>query len=217
MRRATGPPMRLLRPSTGALAVATLAALSAVLAPGSARAQIMGEPTDPYPDARKFARGLYAEAEAGAVLFVGEAQKPLGPGMALGTRLGFDLFVWLAVQVHAQVSTHTTDFGTTPGSGQLLQLMQGMAELKLTLPIGQWSLFGYGGGGMARLSTNLLGTTGLTDLDVRNTPAVGGGGGVDYHTRSRHFSFGLAGGFVKLARIRTTGAASGGLYLRYTF
>jgi hypothetical protein len=203
--------------STGAVVLASVLGGLLLGAASPAGAQIMGEPPAPYPDTRKFARGLYAEAEAGAVLFVGEAQRPLGPGVALGTRLGFDLFFWLALQVHGVVSTHTTDFDTTPGSGQLLQLMQGTAELKLTLPLGQWSLFGYGGGGMARLSTNLLGTTGLTDLDVRNSALGGGGGGVDYHTRSRHFSFGLAGGFAKLAKVRTTGVASGSLYLRYTF
>jgi hypothetical protein len=222
MERARALAMRFPRPLTGAATVVVAAAAVAavavtLLAPGVAQAQIMGEPTDPYPDARKFARGVYAEAEAGAVLFLGEAQKPLGPGMALGARVGFDFFSWVALQVHALFSNHTTDFGSTPGSGQLLQLWQGTAELKLTLPLGQWSLFGYGGGGMARLSTNLLGTTGLTDQDVRNTPVTGGGGGVDYHTRSRHFSFGLAGGFVKLAKLRTTGAAHGALYLRYTF
>ena len=45
----------------------------------------------------------------------------------------------------------------------------------------------------------------------------GGGGGADYHTRSRHFSFGLNAAFWKLPRVYTTGALTGTLYIRYTF
>ena len=194
---------------------AALVVVAALSAP--ARAQVMGEPVDPRPDPSKFSRGLYAEAEAGAQVFLGEARRPLGPGVAIGVRLGYELLRWVAVQVHALAATHETDFGTGPQSDQLLQTLQGTGELKLAIPLGQWSAFAFGGGGMARLSTNLLGTAGLTDPDVRHSVMYGGGAGADYHTRSRHFSFGLNAAFWKLPRLNTTGAATGTVYLRYTF
>jgi hypothetical protein len=205
-------------PGTVRAFLSSLLALALLLGGSSASAQIMGEPTNPYPNPEKFAHGLYGEAEAGALLFVGEAQTPLGPGVSFGARLGFDLFRrWLAIQVHGSASTHATRFPGQPQGGQLLQIYQGTAELKLAIPIGQWSPFFFGGGGLAKLSTNLLGTTGLTDADLRITPVFGGGGGVDYHTQSRHFSFGLAAGFEKLQKIQTSGAVSTTLYLRHTF
>jgi hypothetical protein len=206
--------MRIAPPLARALALAALVAGSSA---GTARAQLMGEPPDPRPDPAKFSRGLYAEAEVGTQLFLGEARGPLGPGVAIGGRLGYELFRWLAVQVHALAATHETDFAGGPQSDQLLQVVQGTGELRLAVPLGQWALFAFGGGGLARLSTNLLGTAGLTDPDVSRSPIFGGGAGAEYHTRSRHFSFGLGAAFWKLPRLYTTGAVTGTLSLRYTF
>ena len=39
---------------------------------------------------------------------------------------------------------------------------------------------------------------------------------MDYHTASRHFSFGLTAGFARLTRVYTTGVIGSALYLRYT-
>ncbi len=180
-------------------------------------AQITGEPVSPYPDATKFARGIYSEAEVGAVMFVGEARTPMGTGAAVGARVGYDLFRWAAVQVHTFGSSHVTHFPRMPQSGQLLQLYQGTVELKLTARFGQIAAAAMGGAGMARLSTNLLGTAGLTDPDVRNLPVLLGGLTVDYHTLSRHFSFGLGGNFAKYQRLFTTGAVAVTAFARYTF
>jgi hypothetical protein len=188
-----------------------------LLAAGAARAQVMGEPVNPYPDPEKFARGLYVEAEAGAALFIGEARRSLGPGATLGLRFGYDVFRWVAVQLHGAGSSHATDFGGQPQSGQLLQFMLGTGELKLTIPLRRWSLSGTVGGGMGRFSTNLLGTIGFAPPEARLTPLYGGGLGVDYHTASRHFSFGLTAGFSRLTRVYTSGVMSSALYLRYTF
>src|SRR5207237_819937 len=134
---------------------------------GPARAQVMGEPVDPYPDVSKFRRGLYGDAEAGAVTFLGRS---LGTGMAVGARVGFDVFPWAAVQLHGSGSTHTTRFPDRPQDGQLFQVYQGTAEVKLALPLGQWSLATFGGAGYARLSSNLLGTIGLTNPNVLTSP-----------------------------------------------
>jgi hypothetical protein len=114
-------------------------------------------------------------------------------------------------------STHAVDVTGGPQVGQLFQILQGSAELKLAVPLGAWSIFAQGGGGWARFSSNLLATTGLTEAGVRGGAVYGGSGGVDYHTRSRHFACGLDAGFTKLAAIETTGAITAALYLRYTF
>lgn len=182
-----------------------------------AAAQVMGEPPDPRPDPTRFSSGLFAEAEAGALVFLGDARRPLGPGLAIGAKVGYEIGRWVAIQVHGLAATHETDFDSGPQSDQLLQVVHGTGELRLAVPLGQWAVSAFGGGGMARLSTNLLGTAGLTDVDVTTSPVFGGGAGADYHTRSRHFSFGINAAFWKLPRLYTTGAATGTVYVRYTF
>jgi hypothetical protein len=195
-----------------------LIALSLLLLPaGAAFAQVTNEPVSPHPDPDKFARGIYGEAEVGTLVFIGEAGSSLGAGAVVGARLGYDVFRWVALQVHAVGSTHTTSFPGMPQTGQILQLYQGSAELKLSLRFGRVAVSATGGAGLGRLSTNLLGTTGLTEPDVQNTLVTLGGLGADYHTMSRHFAFGLAGGFAKYQRLHTTGAISATAYVRYTF
>lgn len=200
-----------------AVTLTGVAALALAAAAAPARAQITQEPTAPYPDPDKFARGLYSEAEVGTLIFLGDARGPLGPGAALGARFGCDFTSWVALQVHAFGSTHTTSFANLPQSGELLQIYQATAELKLTVRFGQLSLAAFGGAGYARLSTNLLGTAGLTGPDVRVSPVVLAGLGIDYHLLTRHFSFGASATFDKYQRLFTTGAVAGTGYIRYTF
>ncbi len=182
-----------------------------------ARAQVTSEPVSPFPDPRKFAHGLFGEAEAGTVVFVGSAAAAVGPGVAVGGRFGYEVFRWLALQVHAIGSTHTTKFADAPQAGQLLQLYQGIAELRLTVPIGRVGISVVGGVGLARLSTNVLGTAGFTDPDVKRSGVYSGGASVDYHSLSRHFSFGLVAAFAKYPSVHTSGAVNAGAYVRYTF
>jgi hypothetical protein len=186
-------------------------------AAGPARAQVTAEPVNPHPDPSKFKRGLYGEAELGTMIFLGEAGQDVGPGAALGARLGYDFLPFAAVQLHAFGSTHTTRFDGTPQAGQLLQLYQGTAEARLGWRFGQVGAAVVGGAGLARLSTNLLGTAGLTAPDVKNTPVFLGALAVDYHTQSRHFAFGLTGGFSKYQKLFTTGAITATVYAHYTF
>jgi hypothetical protein len=182
-----------------------------------ARAQVTNEPVAPHADPSKFARGLYGEAEVGTLMFLGEARSEIGPGAAIGARAGYDLLRWVAVQIHAFGSTHTTRFADSPQGGQLLQLYQGTAEGKLSVRFGQVGVAATGGFGVARLSTNLLGTTGLTAPDVQTTTLTLGGLGADYHTLSRHFSFGLGATFAHYQKLHTTGALAATLSARYTF
>lgn len=205
------------RPRSLALALAVVA-VSPLLSLGTPTfAQITKEPTSAVsPTSAHFARGLYGEAEVGTMMFLSDARKQLGFGTALGARLGYDLLGWAAVAVHAFGSIHTADFGDAPQSGQLLQFHQGTAEAKLTLRLQQLALLAFGGGGLARVSTNLLSTVGLMG-PAQVTPVVLGGAGVDYHTVSRHFSLGLVGTFSRYTKIHAPGALGLSATLRYTF
>jgi hypothetical protein len=208
LSRATNCPTWLVR-----LAVA----LGIVLPPSGASAQIVAEPADPYPNPEHFARGLFLQGEAGVVIPLGVAHDSLSSGPALGLRAGYEFARWVALQAELSGSTHTVDVPQGPPTAQLLQITHVMAELRLAVPIGAWSIFAQGGGGRARLSTNVLGTTGLTAPGVHVSLIYGASGGVDYHTRSRHFSCGLSSGFAQLPAIATTGAVTTSLYLRHSF
>ncbi len=190
-------------------------ATSWLLSSAAAEAQVTAEPSAVvFPDPAKFARGLYTEGEVGAVAFFGPAGADVAPGVAVGTRVGYDLFRWLAVQAHFLGSTHSIR-GESPQAGQLLQTTQAIAEGKLTLRFAQTSLFAEGGIGVERLSTNVLYTLMIERYRIGFT--AGGGGGLDYHSLSRHFSVGLRGDYFWLREISGSQDLMVTTYLRYTF
>jgi hypothetical protein len=185
------------------------------VAAGPAQAQVTTEPAAAiFPDPSKFARGLYTEGEIGGVAFFGPVGDVVSPGFAVGGRVGYDVTRWAAVQVHALGTTHETK-GDGPWAGQLLQSYQGTAEGRLTFRFVQTSLFAEGGIGVARWSTNILNTLGLARY--RTGLNVGGGGGIDYHSLSRHFSVGLRAGFYTLRDVESSQDLILTTYLRYTF
>jgi hypothetical protein len=206
-------PNFLARPHAVALFV-----LAVVSAPASrARAQVTKEPEAAiFPDPKKFAHGLYTEGEIGAVTFFGPAGENVAPGFAIGARLGYDIFRFFAVQAHVLGSTHLTKANDRPQGDQLIQTYQGMVEGKLTLRFGQLSLFGEGGVGLARLSTNLLYQLGI-EQQYRTGLTAGGGAGIDYHSLSRHFSIGLRGELYWLRDLSASKDLIATTYLRYTF
>jgi len=203
------------------LALTTTVAAIATGAP-AARAQVTDEPNPViFPDPSKFAHGLYTEGEAGAVTLFGPAGGgKVGVGVAIGTRVGYDVTRFFAVQLHGIGSTHQTSFPGMPQDDQLLQLYQAMVEGKLTYRRGQLSFFAEGGVGLARLSSNLLATVpygGGYLTRWRTGLTAGGGAGIDYHSLSRHFSFGLHAGYFWLRDISGSRDLITTLYLRYTF
>lgn len=183
----------------------------------AARAQVTAEPSAVvFPDPNKFARGLYTEGEIGAVAFFGPAGDNVSPGFAIGARLGYDIFRWLALQAHFLGSTHQLSDGAGALSGQLIQTYQAVLEGKLTLRFGQTSLFGEGGIGVARLSTNALYAL-MVEPKYRVGLVAGGGAGVDYHSLSRHFSIGIRGDFLVMSNLSSSQELMATTYLRYTF
>jgi len=192
-----------------------------VTAAPAARAQVTDEPNPViFPDPAKFARGLYTEGEFGSVVLFGPAGGgKVGPGFAIGTRVGYDVTRFFAVQAHGIGSTHQTSFPGMPQDDQLLQVYQLTAEGKVTYRFGQLSIFAEGGAGLARLSSNLLATVpygGGYLTRWRTGLTAGGGGGIDYHSLSRHFSFGLRGSYFWLRDISGSRDLIATLYLRYT-
>jgi len=182
-----------------------------------ARAQVTKEPDAAvFPDPNKFARGLFTEGEVGSVVFMGPAGDAVSPGFAIGTRVGYDLLKFFALQVHGLGSTHLTKEGDHPLGDQLVQTYQGTLEGKLTVRFGQMSIFGEGGVGLAKLSTNVLHQLGVQPR-WRTGIAAGGGGGVDYHSLSRHFSIGLRAGYFVLFDVSSSQDLITTAYLRYTF
>jgi len=191
--------------------------LFALLAAPVARAQVTKEPEAAiFPDPKKFAHGLYTEGEVGAVAFMGPAGDAVSPGFAIGARVGYDVLRFFAVQVHGLGSTHLTKAGSRPEGDQIIQTYQGTVEGKLTARFGQLSLFGEGGVGLARLSTNLLHVLGV-EQQYRTGLTAGGGGGLDYHSLSRHFSIGLRGEYYWLRDLSSSKDLIVTTYLRYTF
>jgi hypothetical protein len=191
-------------------------ATSWLLGGAPARAQVTSEPSAVvFPDPEKFAHGFFTEGEFGVLWFTGRANDAIAPGFAVGARAGYDIFRFFAVQLHLMGSTHQSQ-GDSPVAGQLLQVYQATAEGKLTLRLVQWSFFAEGGLGLARMSSNLLFALGL-EPKYRTGLTLGGGGGIDYHFLSRHFSIGLRGGFYVLREVTASQDLNTTLYLRYTF
>ncbi len=204
-------PLRRPRPSE----LGALLATSWLLAGGAARAQVTSEPTAAvFPDPAKFAHGLYTEGEVGAVVFSGKAGDVVGPGFAVGARLGYDLVRFFAVEGRLLGSTHETQ-GDSLVAGQLLQTYQATVEGKLTLRFTQASIFAQGGAGAARMSSNLLYALGYARY--RTGLTAGGGAGADYHSLSRHFSVGVRAELYWLRDVSGSRDVIATTYLRYTF
>jgi hypothetical protein len=176
---------------------------------GPARAQVIAEPPPPpFPDPKKFAHGLFASGELGALVFLGHAGKYAGPGPIFGVRFGYDLFRWLAIE--ARVAGSSSDAKLPPPVvGQSVQ------TYLLKLQIRRVGLFAEGGAGVAEVSSNILDLVGITE-GHRISLAVTAGAGVDYHTLNRHFSVGLGADYVWMESFAQSSAITTDVYLRYT-
>ena len=180
-----------------------------------ARAQVISEPAPPaFPDPKKFARGLFASGELGALVFLGRAGKFAGPGPIFGVRLGYDLFRWLALE--ARVIGSSSDATLPPPTvGQSFQTYVEAADARLSLQLRRFGLFAAGGAGVAEISSNVLDAVGVTG-GARVSLAVTAGAGLDYHTLNRHFSLGLGADYLWLANFGKSHALTAEVYLRYT-
>jgi hypothetical protein len=180
-----------------------------------ARAQVIGEPPPPpRADSKHYARGVFASGELGAVALLGRPSRYAGPGPAFGVRVGYDIVRFLALQLHAfGASLDATT--PPPTSGQSFQTYLYTGELRLSLPLGRFSIFFEGGAGLAQVSSNVLDSVGVTRGHTFSLAALGGAG-LDYHTLNRHFSFGLGADFFWLQAFSNAPGLLVDAYLRYT-
>lgn len=185
-------------------------------AAGAARAQVTAAPKAAlFPDPSKFAYGIYTEGALGAVTMLGPIASHVSPGWAVGLTAGYDLTRWLALEGRGFGSNHVTQFPASPQDGELLQLYHLMGALKFSIRYRYLIVSGDGTAGVVRTSTNVLAAVGLNDR--RTSLAFGGGVGADYHTLSRHFSFGLHAGFERISGLAQSSALTTTANVRYTF
>ncbi len=190
-------------------------ALAASLAPTAAHAQVISEPAPPpFPDPRKFAKGFFAQGELGALIFLGRTGENVSAGAHFGVRLGYDIFRWLAVQLHVAGASCEATL-PPPTIGQSIQTYLYAGEVRAKIQIRRLALFAEGGAGLGQLSSNVLEQVGITSGTLFSL-AVIAGGGLDYHTLNRHFSFGLDVNYVWLQTFDSTSALTTTAYLRYT-
>ena len=197
------------------MAVALLAAVVALPAP--AHAQVTEAPkAELFPDPSKFSYGLYTQGNLGAVTVLGAAGSHLKTGWGLGLTVGYDLTRWLAFEARGVGSTHLTKFPNQPQDGELMQLYHLSGALKLSLRYRYFALSLDGGAGIVRASTNILTTA--PGLGTRQTSlAYGGGLSLEYHTLSRHFAFGVHGGYFLIPDLGQSHSLLTTALMRYTF
>jgi hypothetical protein len=177
---------------------------------------VITEPAPPpFPDPKKFARGFFASGELGALVFLGRTGRYAQAGPTFGVRLGYDLLRWLAVQGHVSGASSDATL-PAPTVGQAFQTYVYTGEARLTAQIRRFALFAEGGAGLAQLSNNVLDQVGISSGGALVSLAVIAGGGLDYHTLNRHFSFGLDVDYLWLQAFDSTSALSATAYLRYT-
>ena len=163
----------------------------------------------------KYAHGYYAEAGLGTGFFLGDAGKYIAPGPSFALRSGYDVFSWFSLGGRLSGGFHEGDVPPPPDE-EYFQLLEAAAEARLTLRIRRVALFAAGSLGFGYVTTNLLDRVGVTTPDSYLSPAFGVGGGIDYHTQNRHFSFGLTGDYAVFSNFDGAQGVSVRLYLRYT-
>lgn len=196
------------------LLVAAIASIAAA-APLRATAQVIAEQAPPrFPDPKKFARGFYAQGEIGALTYLGKAGKYAGPGAAFGVRLGYDVLRWLSVQAHVLGATAEATI-PGPNQGQAFQTLVYGGEAHFQAQIRRFGLFAEAGAACAQIASNVLDDAGVTNGNHFSL-AVVAGGGLDYHTLNRHFSFGVSADYLWLANFDKSHAISAQAFLKYT-
>jgi hypothetical protein len=187
--------MRLLAPALFALA----------LFAGSARA----EP-------RLASKGPYSEASIGASSFIGTSGEYSEPGPAFGLRAGVDLFSWFSLGAVLAMEVHQANVPPPP-EGEYFQLYQGGADGRISVPIGRVNVFGDGGIGLARISTNVLAKVDVLDPGEHYSPFFAAGGGLEYQLGNRHYAAGVAAQWQLLPAFAASQTLGARLYLRYTY
>lgn len=185
------------------LLAAALLAIAALAAPAR------GEP-------RLAAKGPYSEASIGAAGFIGTSGEYSRPGPAFGLRAGLDLFSWFSLGAVLAMEVHEANVPPPP-EGEYFQLYQGGADGRISVPVGAVNIFGDGGIGLARVSTNVLAKVDVLDPGEHYSPYFAAGGGLEYQLVNRHYATGVAAQWQLLPAFAASQTLGARLYLRYTY
>ena len=166
-----------------------------------------------------YARGFFAEAQLGAMGFLGDLGDVSKPGPRLSANFGYEFTRWLSVLLVLDASFHDTK-QRPPPSRTMYEMLGGAAGLRLTAPLtARAALWVDGVAGVVWTGGDVLRGLGFRSA-LGAKPAYGGEVGFDWHVFARHHSIGvLAGGrfFPDLVRDGYSIGLYGSLYLRYVF
>ena len=144
--------------------------------------------------------------------------RALGPGAALGVRVGYDLTRWAGAGPARRRLQPRHRLRPAPRSrASCCSSCRGRRAAAERAPAASGRSSASAAGGMGRFSTNLLGTTGLARPDAAPHPALRRQLGRRLPHRQPALLLRASAGFAKLTRIATTGVMGSALYLRYTF
>lgn len=166
--------------------------------------------------ARPASTGWYAEGGLGIVGFLPSADDDAQVGPAMHVRIGRDVFSWLSIGIDLAASSHEATVPPPP-EGEWFQLYRGMGDLRLGGRVDRVAFFVEGGAGIAMISSNVLGKSGITEPGENFTIGFQAGGGFEYQLENRHYAFGLAGAAFLLPQFDALRGIDARLYLRYTY
>jgi hypothetical protein len=129
-------------------------------------------------------------------------------------RLGYDILRWLSVQGHVLGSAGSVNL-PGPEHGQSYETLVYGGEVHLQAQIRRVGLFAEGGVACAQIPTNVLDEAGITGGHHFSLAAIGGGG-IDFHTLNRHFSFGASVDYLWMEKFDKSSALSAQAFIKYT-
>ncbi len=165
---------------------------------------------------RLASKGPYSEASVGASNFIGTSGRYSEPGPTFGLRAGIDLFSWFSLGAVLAMEVHQANVPPPP-EGEYFQLYQGGADGRISVPVGRVNVFGDGGIGLARISTNVLAKVDVLDPGEHYSPYFAAGGGLEYQLGNRHYATGVAAQLQLLPAFAASQTLGARLYLRYTY
>jgi len=165
---------------------------------------------------RPASTGIYTEAGIGGGGFLGDAASAANPGLAVGGRIGYDLFSWLSV---GGVFTATTHEATVPPppEDEFFQMYSVSAEGRLGFRVGWFAMYVAGGYGVGGISSNILGKVGITGTGERLSNVLHGSGGIEYQLQNRHYALGVDTTYQLWLNFEESQMLTVRAYLRYTY
>lgn len=182
--------------------VATLALAFAT--PSTARAE------------RPASTGIYTEAGIGGGGFIGNASSAAKAGLAVGGRIGYDLFSWLSVGGVFSATTHEATVPPPP-EDEFFQMYSVSAEGRIGFRVGWFAMYVAGGYGVGGISSNILGKVGITGTGERLSNVLHGSGGIEYQLQNRHYALGVDTTYQLWLNFEESQLVTVRAYLRYTY